>query len=492
MKSPKIQSVFIYTLLGFAPLSFSLIFTPFYTQYLSKEAYGLLNLFNAISGMLVPLLGLGIDQALSFMYWDYKEDRKKLNEFMSTTLCLLSIIGFFVITFGLLFGRYIISHTITNSEKYTLWPFILFSLVYPFFIIQSRTFLYYYRNEGEIKKYALLNLSSLAMITVGSILGVIVFKHGAEGAVEGRTAGFCIVVGLFLIYEFRKIGVKFNTAAAKLLLRISMPLFFSSLIGAIAYVGDRLIVEKLGSLELLGIYGFALTIASVIEILLSSLGNSFIPNIYQAMLNDKERDYHEFHFSLFMFVFFILFSIVLIIAASPIFIGLFISENYRDSIELIPVLCFAFLPRCFTQLYSLVFYKKKKTTFILYLNIAYLLSSMIFGIVFYNLMQIKGICIAVFLSSFLNMLTAAYFAKKLDTFSFEFRKLFVLSVVTIISMCFIYVFPKEIDVQMYVYFIPFVVFVLGSLLICRTEMKKLLTLAKEWIKNLQLKMIYKK
>lgn len=487
MKAPKLQNVFIYTILGFAPLSFSLIFTPFYTEYLSKEAYGLLNLFNAISGILVPVLGLGIDQALSFMYWDYKHDRKKLNEFMSTTLCLISFVGFFVISLGLLFGRYIISHTISNSEKYTLWPFILFSLVYPFFVIQSRTFLYYYRNEGEIKKYALLNLSSLAMITIGSILGVIVFKHGAEGAVEGRTAGFCLVVALFLIYEFRKIGVRFNKDAANLLIRMSLPLFFSSLIGAVAYVGDRMIVERMGTLELLGIYGFSITIASVVEIFLSSLGNSFVPDIYQTMLKEEEHEYKGLHFSVFLFVFLILLSVVLIVAASPLFINLFINKDYADSIELIPLLCIAYIPRCFTQLFSLIFYKKKKTKFILYLNVFYLVSSVILGIVFYKFMNLKGVCISVFISSFLNMSLAAYYSYRLDKFRFQFIKLFILSLIVLVLIFSLYLISFSVKFQMIVYFLPLLGFVISAAFICKSEVNGIIKLAssgiRKWVGN---------
>jgi O-antigen/teichoic acid export membrane protein len=483
MKIPKFRNVFIYTVLGFAPLSFSLIFTPFYTQYLSKEAYGLLNLFNAISGLLVPFLGLGIDQALSFMYWDYRDDRKRLNGFMSTTLCLISIVGFFYITFGLLFGRYIVSLTISNAEKYTLWPFILFSLIYPFFVIQSRTFMYYYRNEGEIKKFALLNLSSLAMITAGSILGVIVFKYGAEGAVIGRTFGFCFVVGLFMLFEFRKVGLRFDKVAARLLLKVSMPLFFSSLVGALAYVGDRMIVEHMGTLDLLGIYGFAVTVASVVEILLSSLGNSFIPSIYQVMLKEDEEQYRNLHFSVFVFVSAIIAFILAIIAVSPFFIHLFISPNYFDSIELIPLLCISFMPRCFMQLFTLLFYKHKKTRYILYLNVFYLFSVLISGIAGYYFLGLKGMCVAVCLSALVNMLVAMLYSQRLDPFRYQFSKLYFIGLTTLGSVLLLYLIPYPKAYQDLVYALPFLQFVILLLLICKSEVKEMLTLLTQKLKR---------
>lgn len=465
----KLKNTAIYTILGFLPLSFSFIFTPIYTQYLSKEDYGLLNLFIIISGILTPFFGFGIDQVAGFLYWDYSKDKKKLGEFMSTTICLLFLVALVIFSIGFLFGHKLINTFVKNGTHFTLWPFLTLALVYPFFMIINRVLLYYYRNEGDIKKYAILNLSTLLLITTGSIFGVITLKKGAEGATEGRTIGFCIIILFFVFYEIKKIGLTYNKNIAKQLIKMGWPLFLSSLVGCLAYIGDRVIIEQLGTLEILGIYGFSVTIASVIEILMASLGNSFTPSIYKTILEEDESQYENTHFQLFILVYLIIALIVFIIAIIVPFMRLFISSNFFEAAQYIPLLCLAFIPRIFTQQFSLKFYKQKKISYLLYLNIVYLVFIMVFGIIFYTLFGIKGVALSVFLTNLINMFSAYYLSQKIDPFHFKFKKLYLLSLIISVSILLLYVIPQTTYYLSLFYLLPFVVFVMASIFILREE-----------------------
>jgi O-antigen/teichoic acid export membrane protein len=465
----KLKTTIIYTILGFLPLSFSLIFTPVYTKYLSREDYGLLNLFNVISGLLIPFFGLGIDQAAGFLYWDYSKDKKKLAEFMSTTISLIFLIAIIILLFGILFGESIINTFVKNGSQFSLWPFLILALVYPFFMILSRILLYYYRNEGDIKKYAALNLSTLILITAGSIVGVITLNKGAAGAVEGRTIGFCGIIFIFILYEIKKIGLNYNKSIAKLLLVMGGPLFLSTLIGTLAYVADRLIIEQLGTLEMLGVYGFAATIASVVEILMSALGNSFIPVIYKSILEEDEAYYKKTRFQLFIFIYSIIAVVVLITAVITPFVKLFISSNFYESIQYIPMLCISFIPRVFAQIFSLKLYKKKKSTYLLFLNIGYLISISLFGPIFYHFFGIKGIVLSVFITGLINMLLSFLISQKIDDFNFKFTKLYVFFSIISASTLALWLVQPGWHFHYLFYTFPLIMFIVFSLLIHKEE-----------------------
>jgi O-antigen/teichoic acid export membrane protein len=467
--SLKLKNTAVYTILGFLPLSFSLIFTPIYTQYLSKEDYGLLNLFTIISGLLIPFFSLGIDQAFGYLYWDYHKDKKKFSALISTTFLLVFATGFIIICLGVLCGPWLMTTFVKNGERFTLWPFLALSFVYPFFMIINRVLLSYYRNEENIKKYALLNLSSLFIITAGSIIGVIALNKEAVGAVEGRTIGFCLIVLAFIIYEIKKIGAVFNKNIAIPLLKLGGPLFFSTLVGSLAYVLDRIIVEQLDTLEMLGVYGFSVTIASVIEILLAALSNSFVPSIYKNILDENEAQYENIHFQLFIYAYSIMAFVVMLIAIITPFVTIFISHNFIGSIQFIPLLCLSFIPRCFTQIFSLKFYKQKKTTYVLLLNVIYLASIFILGIIFYNYFGVKGVALSVFLTSLNNMFFAYRLSKKIDPFLFRFNKLFLLFLLITISVFAIYLIPQAYTNQYIIYFIPLSMFMIASIIIVKKE-----------------------
>jgi O-antigen/teichoic acid export membrane protein len=464
-----LKNTFVYTLLGFLPLSFSLIFTPFYTQYLSKVDYGLLNLFTIISGVLVPFFSLGIDQAFGFLYWDYNKDKKKFGELISTTLYLVFFIGLIIIGLGFLTGPWLLRAWVKNGDQFTLWPFLTLSLIYPVFIITNRVLLYYYRNEEDIKRYSLLNISTLITITAGSIITVIYFKMGSIGAVEGRTIGFCVIVLLFLFYEIKKLSFVFNRNIAQSLIRMGGPLFFSTLVGSLAYVGDRIIIEQEGTLEVLGVYGFSVTIASVVEILMGALSNSLIPGIYKVILNENEEQYANTNFQLFSFIYGVIAAVVLITAIITPFIKLFISPNFHESILYIPLLCLSFVPRTFTQIFSLKFYKKKKTIYLLFLNIAYLAGISLSGIILYYLIGMKGMALAVFLTAMINMLAAYRLSKKLDPFHFQFRKLYILLAIISVTIITLHFTLQTIEYSYIFYLLPLIVFILASITIFQEE-----------------------
>jgi len=464
-----LKNTFIYTILGFLPLSFSLIFTPIYTQYLSQADYGLLNLFNIISGLLIPFFGFGIDQSAGFLYWDYSKDKKKLAEFMSTTIYLVFFVGAIIFAIGFLLGPWLIKTFVKNGEYFTMWPFLTLALVYPFFMISNRVLLYYYRNEGDIKKYALLNLSTLVLITAGSVIGVISFKMGSAGAVEGRTIGFCGIVLLFILYELKKLGLLFNKSMAGSLIRLGGPLFFSTLVGTMAYVCDKIIVEELSTLEMLGIYGFSVIVASVIEILMAALSNSFTPFVYKTMLDEDKDQYENTHFQLFIFIYSLMAVVVIVTAIITPFVKLFISPNFFDSVQYIPLLCLSFIPRAFAQVYTLKFYKHKKTTYVLLLNIGYLISIIILGVVLHKFFGLLGVVLSVFLTGLINMFSAYRLSEKVDNFDFKFQKLYLLFSITSVSILALSFIPFFNSYQMISYLLPLFVFILTSFLLLKKQ-----------------------
>src|SRR6185437_9413070 len=134
--------------------------------------------------------------------------------------------------------------------------------------------------------------------------------------------------------------------------------------------------------------------------------NSFTPGIYKTILEENKAEYKNTRFQLFILIYLIIALVVFITAIIVPFMKLFISPNFFEAVQYIPLLCLAFVPRVFTQLFSLKFYKLKKTSYMLYLNIAYLISIMGFGLVFYNFFGLKGVAFSVFVTGLINMLSA--------------------------------------------------------------------------------------
>lgn len=457
MNKIKNSNVIIYTLVGFAPLSFSLLFTPVYTHYLSKEQYGLLNLFNTLSGLWLPLMGLGIDQAFSFLYWDYYKDKVKLRQFLYTTCFLIMLVSFIVILLSLIFGKQILNLLITNDEDFKLWPFLILAFIYPLFMILNRILTYLFRNGDEVKKFVILNLGSLTLITIGSILGIIVFDKGAEGAVIGRTIGFVALVSYFIVKE--NFGVKrmFGFDEAKILLKLGLPLFVATIVGSVSYMADRMVLERFGNLGMLGIYGLAITVSSVLEVLLNSLGNSFIPSIYKTISENHFEKYDQARRYSVIFYLIMVICISLVIAISYPLITIFIPSEYHESLLYMPILCAAYIPRSYFQFYSLMFYKGKKTHFLLFVNLLYLVIVGVFSYFLFDIYGIGGICLAVYAASLSTMVLAMYLSKKVGEKVFDFKKTYLLSFLVSVSVLFSFLFNSNINYLIWLNLFPLLI-----------------------------------
>lgn len=454
MDKIKNSNVIIYTLVGFAPLSFSLLFTPVYTHYLSKEQYGLLNLFNTLSGLCLPFMGLGIDQAFSFLYWDYYKDKVKLRQFLYTTCSLIVLVSFIMILFALFFGKHILSLLITNDGEFKFWPFFILAFIYPLFMTLNRILTYLFRNGDEVKKFIILNLGSLILITIGSILGIIVFNKEAEGAVIGRTLGFVILVSYFIIKENSGFKNMFGFEQAKILIKLGLPLFVATIVGAASYMADRMVLERFGTLGMLGVYGLAITVSSVLEVLLNSLGNSFIPSIYKIISENRIEQYDQARRYSVIFHLIMTIAIVSVIAMSYPLITFFIPSEYHEAISYVPILCVAYIPRSYFQFYSLMFYKGKKTHFLLFVNLLYLFVVTVFSYILYHALGTGGICLAVFAASLSTMVLSMYLSKKVENTVFNFKKTYMLSFLISMSVLLSFLLNRNIDYLFWINMIP--------------------------------------
>jgi O-antigen/teichoic acid export membrane protein len=199
-----LKSSISYTVLGFLPLSFAFIFTPVYLTYMDEAEYGLLNLFMLYTGILAQIYNLGVSQSFTFIYWDVYKDKEELKKLISSTLGLLIVFQIVFILLGLFFGENLLGLFVKSNDKFTFNPFFITALFFSAFMVYYEMFLYYFRNQGNLKAFSILSISTLFLLTIGTLIGVVWLDLKAVGAVFGRTAGYGIVVLFLLIFMIYK------------------------------------------------------------------------------------------------------------------------------------------------------------------------------------------------------------------------------------------------------------------------------------------------
>jgi O-antigen/teichoic acid export membrane protein len=458
----------LYILVGYLPLSISLIFTPIYTHYLSIEDYGFLNLFNTLIGLIAPILHLGIKDGFGFLYWKHNTNKESSDLFFRRSFS--SLIGLQLVTsiLFLVIGHTILKHffSFLNQDQYKNFLYIL--LFYAFFLNINDLFFYYFRNEDKLKKFLILNLATVVCMTIGSFVGIILLKMGLDGAIYGKAIGFIVVILFFVIENCKHFKIEFHFV--KEIFVSGLPILVSTIIGAYASNMDKYFLQKYFDLGTLGLYGMAVTIIYLIDILLISFSHFLLPDTINKIKNNSSKleiqgPIKDVFIMLILFIF-------LILTVSPLVIKIFPLE-YNNVLLYLPFLAVNPIIKFWYTLNTLNFYFYNNSTIFLKVQlISFVLTIMIMQIIPLKL-SIDGAIIITLLNTIFQLLVSSLFSRKRKSFSVNDATMFsfsFLSIALLIALGLVY----RMNLNSFYYPLAFIVFLLIFIAFDFSQFKRLL------------------
>ena len=190
-----------------------LLLLPVYTECLTKAEYGVADIITQSANLLMPLIPLGICEAVFRYTLDTANDRR---EVLTT--------GFVIILFGLgvMLALYPLLDTIEFFDGY-MWLIIL----YAFCANLHSLFAQYIRARGMNTFFAAQGLIATAIVITLNILFLVVFKIGLVGYV--LSVVISDIVASLLIFRLVRLDYAirprfWNPALVKTMLRYSVPL----------------------------------------------------------------------------------------------------------------------------------------------------------------------------------------------------------------------------------------------------------------------------
>lgn len=468
-----------YTILGFLPLSFALFFTPIYVTYLDPSQYGILNLFMLYSSIFAQMIGLGVGRGFFYFYWDVYKSPEKLRELISSTLGLLLILQLLFIGLGLVFGKSLLSVLVKSDDQFTFYPLFIITLFQSAMLIYHEMFGYFFRNQEKLREYSILSAGTLILLTIGSLIGVIYLDLKAVGAVYGRFFGYSVIILVFLSLFYKKYGISFSWKQSRLLLIFSLPIFLNAFIGSLGHGIDKIIIEKLGSLSQLGVYGFALVFISILEIWFSSINNALSPTLFRYLKEDPEGKKLEIQ----GLVYFIISSVFVLITCMLALIypalEIMFPEEYHEITIYVPILACGFLWRVYTSISMYSIFIKKKTKLMLYNEASVFILICVMGYTGYQLMGMLGMVMGIYLVKFSEYMIMKNISSRIMSLPFNLNNFYVLTL--IISACSFgcSFLNKGEEINRYLLYVaPLAALIIFYPLIMRSELKKVLIVVK--------------
>lgn len=300
---------------------------PVYTAVLSNEEYGVVDLLNTLTSLLLPIVTLQIEQGIFRYLIDCRENNEKQIKLITTIIRFMIIQSIACIVIFLC-----VSPFIHNEYKYFLMANLLMGIF-------SNLLLQICRGLGDNATYAIGSFIAGAFTVVLNVIFIVAFHWGAYGML-GATAisNFVCAVYIFLkrkIYKYIK-PKQFDKKILKEIIKYSVPLIPNMISWWIVSASDRTIISAVIGIAQNGIYSAANKFSGVFTTLYSVFNLTWTES---ASININSEDRDEFFSKILDFVIRFFGCLCLgTIAVMPFVFNILINEKFAEAYYQIPIL----------------------------------------------------------------------------------------------------------------------------------------------------------
>jgi O-antigen/teichoic acid export membrane protein len=379
---------------------------PLYTNYLSSEQYGILELLGLISFIVSLFFGAGISQSITRFYYQFKDEPSRDHVVGNALACV-----WFIGTLALLLLCPIsinISTLVFETGRYSSF----LSLVFFSTVIQlsNEVGLTVLRVRERSGLFTVLNLARLIVTLILNIYFVAWAQIGVLGILFSTLVSSTLLCAVLLIYCVRTVSGELNIAVLKEMLAYGMPLILGGIAMLSLHFADRFILQRYGTLSDVGIYALAYKFGM--------LPNFFIVTPFMRYWGVKQYDLGnqaETRSTISrVFTYFCLINSFVGLGIAVIVgdvIRLIADESFHPAASYAPLLVSAYLIAGSYHILSFGMLYSKKTRLVAIANGIAALSNIALNLLLIPSFGVLGACITTFISFSILVATTYFFSQ---------------------------------------------------------------------------------
>lgn len=332
-----IKNSSIYGIILLLQKGINFILIPILTAYLTPDDYGIISVVTTINAFLNVFYLFGFHGSLNRFYYEYKHDDAKTKRLFGT-----------VITFVIV-NSTILTSILLLSKEFSIEPFLGKIEFYPYMLLGLISVLFnpiftIFQNSLQAKQNAtdygknnmyffIINLSLL-------IVGVVLLNLGAIGVI-GALAITNFVFFLYSIFKYKNsFSLGIDLEILKKIINYSLPILPHTLSGVATNLIDRLLINKLLSTSLVGIYSIGNNFGTIVFIVAQGINQAFVPWFNEKVKSNNVSDLAIT--SKFLVLIYCITALGLSFFGKEVI--MFITpESYHASWVVIPFIAFAFV-----------------------------------------------------------------------------------------------------------------------------------------------------
>jgi O-antigen/teichoic acid export membrane protein len=278
------KQTLVYGLSGVAIQAVGVITLPIYGHLFSQAEFGLLELATVLTAVALALIDAGFSSAAQRSFYDYTdEEREQRRAVIFTAIAFTSCLAAMV-TLILLLAHNGVSDWLFGGHGTGLVVAVAISLP----LINVANFL---RETMRLRFRAWHYVASSALASVVAagvgVVAVVVFDRGVTGVFIGLIVGNALAAAYGAAVVHSDLGRHFSRPELRKMLHYGLPLVPAGLaLWALALV-DRIMLNKLGSLQDVGQYAVANRISNVLLLAVTGFVLAFGPYVFAMYSEDR-------------------------------------------------------------------------------------------------------------------------------------------------------------------------------------------------------------
>lgn len=298
---------------------------PLYTNFMSREEYGIAELVTSFSQLLIPVASVMIGNAV--IRFGMKHDEKPENVAAASMFILLISIPVSIILV-LLSGLY---NAISPWKIY-----LLMIVIFSNFSEVERAYLKVKDRNGT---FALLGILQTAVMAGTNVILLTVLHAGVKGYLMANiiAVAFTAVTAFFCsgIYGDLKKS-QLDPALIKGMVIFSAPLILTNIGWVVVHSSDRIMLEILVGASALGIYTAAAKVPALINVVISMFNQAWNLSSIREFESSDDSSFYSRSFDAFTVAVFG--AAIIVTAVVKPFMSIYVGAEFRESWVFVPFL----------------------------------------------------------------------------------------------------------------------------------------------------------
>jgi O-antigen/teichoic acid export membrane protein len=325
-----LNNTILYSIGEVIPRILSFILLPVLTSYLSTKEYGIVSYTNSVMIFVFVIASLSLNTFLLREFFLEKNIEKRRD--------LVGSIFYFILIFNvlLLILQWLIFPLLIDflGIKISFYPFFLLAILNNFFDVLSIIPLVVYRVNDNAKSFVLVNVSRTIFQYLFVLLLLVKYDMGLIGSYYGKLLANIPFVVIYIIIIIKNSNFRFDFKILKNALKFSLPLLPGSISYILITLSDRVILERYISLNDLGIYSVAFTLALALNVVTQSIYKAIEPMVFKDFNSDNFSETNSKLYTIYLFLV-ILFGFGLSLFSKEVFL-IATSPDFLNGYKIVP------------------------------------------------------------------------------------------------------------------------------------------------------------